>query len=95
MDTLKDMLAKERHKVASMTVLPQGFSMTIVPQPWISVSERLPEGGVEVLVSVDENSDDCGYHVCLYRGDEWVRSEAGYIFGVTHWMPLPEPPEVK
>lgn len=66
------------------------------PPRWIPVTERLPDDGVEVLVSVDENSDDCGYHVCLYRGDEWVRSESGsgYIFGVTHWMPLPEPPEV-
>lgn len=59
---------------------------------WIPVSERLPQDGVEVLVSVDENSDDCGYHVCLYRGGEYVRSESGYIFGVTHWMPLPPPP---
>lgn len=59
---------------------------------WIPVEERLPEEGIEVLVSVDENSDDCGYHVCLYRGGEYVRSESGYIFGVTHWMPLPEPP---
>ena len=66
-----------------------------LPLAWIPVEERLPEENVEVLVSVDENSDDCGYHVCLYRGDEWVRSESGYIFGVTHWMPLPEPPEVK
>lgn len=60
---------------------------------WIPVEERLPEEGIEVLVSVDENSDDCGYHVCLYRGGEYVRSESGYIFGVTHWMPLPEPPD--
>ena len=61
---------------------------------WIPVAARMPEDGSEVLVSVDENSDDYGYHVCLYRGGEFVRSEAGYIFCVTHWMPLPEPPEV-
>ena len=65
------------------------------PPRWIPVEERLPEEGIEVLVSVDENSDDCGYHVCLYRGGEYVRSESGYIFGVTHWMPLPSPPEVQ
>ena len=63
------------------------------PPRWIPVEERLPEEGIEVLVSVDENSDDCGYHVCLYRGGEYVRSESGYIFGVTHWMPLPSPPD--
>jgi hypothetical protein len=81
--------------------LPKGYKMTITPQPWIPVSERLPDDGKEVLVSVDENCDDCGLHVCVFDGEAWRRSEAGYIkwktfhFGVTHWMPLPEPPEVK
>ena len=59
---------------------------------WISVSEQLPEDGVEVLVSVDENSDDCGLHVCVYDDGTFQRSEAGYVWGVTHWMPLPAPP---
>ena len=82
--------------VADMAASLKAAQVLISQLPyWIPVEEQLPDDGVEVLVSVDENSDDCGYHVCLYRGDEWVRSESGYIFGVTHWMPLPEPPEVK
>ena len=62
---------------------------------WIPVNERLPEENTDVLVSVDENSDDCGMHVCDYYDGKFLRADAGYIWGVTHWMPLPEPPEVK
>ena len=64
------------------------------PPRWIPVAERLPEENTDVLVSVDENSDDCGMHVCDYYDGKFLRADAGYIWGVTHWMPLPEPPEV-
>lgn len=60
---------------------------------WIPVTKRLPEENTDVLVSVDENSDDCGMHVCDYRDGKFSRAEAGYIWGVSHWMPLPEPPK--
>jgi len=59
---------------------------------WIPVTERLPDENTDVLVSVDENSDDCGMHVCDYYDGKFSRAEAGYIWGVTHWMPLPAPP---
>ena len=62
---------------------------------WIPFAARMPEDGSQVLVSVDENYDDYGLHVCVYHDGTFERSEAGYVWGVTHWMPLPEPPEVK
>ena len=90
-----DCTAEERRQYGEIEDLEYEVERLRAERRWIPVEERLPEEGIEVLVSVDENSDDCGYHVCLYRGGEYVRSESGYIFGVTHWMPLPEPPEVK
>ena len=62
---------------------------------WVSVFDRLPPpakwSGDRVLVYTEE-----GYiHTGLYEGencDEWFDkfNDSGYI---THWMPLPEPPE--
>lgn len=66
---------------------------------WIPVEERLPEDGKPVLCATD-----VGVEV-LWLGEQprfWL-SEQGYAFdnrdpktaNVTHWMPLPEPPEAK
>jgi len=65
---------------------------------WIPVEERLPTAGEEVL-SFSENYGhvvarlDGGkwyaIHTDTETGEPWIREE------VTHWMPLPEPPEVK
>lgn len=67
-----------------------------VPQ-WIPVAERLPEDPVKkVLVFVPHthgNIVDSGRYL---GSDGWVL-EGWYLTqtAVTHWMPLPEPPEVK
>jgi hypothetical protein len=60
-------------------------------QQWISVKDRLPETFQNVLV--------CTKHemlLCHHDGDEWVINYdgeyAGYDYDITHWMPLPEPP---
>ena len=50
---------------------------------WISVNDELPVEGVEVLAW-----EDCLYHVTFWTGDEWDA-----MGDITHWMPLPEPPE--
>ena len=58
---------------------------------WISVEERLPNDGEEVLVWVDGGILDVG--IWSKRDKGWVdASSLQQAFGVTHWMPLPEPP---
>ena len=58
---------------------------------WIPVSERLPEMNVRVLIA------SSGYvstdFLCVKTYPRF-RFE-GSVYPVTHWMPLPEPPEVK
>lgn len=65
---------------------------------WISVKDRLPEKEGGYLVrKVHAYSDKDGYSkidVCIYckmRDPEWIG--CGNLCKVTHWMPLPEPPE--
>ena len=59
---------------------------------WISVGERLPEDDGYVLCHCNDGSPDV---VCMYYGDgEFVTPELDNITHiVTHWMPMPQPPE--
>ena len=61
---------------------------------WIPVSERLPEDGVDVLVSWGTPEGEL--LIAHWRADEreWFDDEGKRVpaVGVTHWMPLPEPP---
>lgn len=59
-------------------------------QQWIPVTERLPECGERVLVLVDS----CAvFEAYLSISHKWVRYGSFWIDGITHWMPLPEPPK--
>ena len=76
-------------------------------QQWISVKERLPEDGQVVLTSCEQGkvfllrkvSEEflggtllwkycCGYDKDLAEGES-------YCYEISHWMPLPKPPEAK
>lgn len=81
---------------------------TLTPQTeWVSVEERLPESIVNKVLVYCENGY-IGYgHYEKYQGEEtWYNLENGEPFSswslqnclpykVTHWMPLPKPPEGK
>ena len=63
----------------------------ILRRRWIPVSERLPKNGESVLVyrSGDNRiSSTMRIDICPYLGDGVF-----CLLGVTHWMPLPEPPK--
>jgi hypothetical protein len=65
------------------------------PSPWIPVSERLPEIGVSVLCSSKEPPGEDWVWIGQREQYEWYFPGANEMGTPTHWMPLPEPPEVK
>ena len=58
-------------------------------QPWVSVSERLPERGENYLCCED---DIMAIFVAYYNDSGWKRPLYRETT-VTHWKPLPEPPK--
>ncbi|EKO1121793.1 DUF551 domain-containing protein [Escherichia coli] len=70
------------------------------PDSWISCSERMPEKGQNVLISVNFDSSLVEPLICsarytgstFRRGDATIKPGNG-IEQATHWMPLPEPPQ--
>lgn len=61
---------------------------------WISVKDRLPARGQEVLwweVGTPYDETHRYYSMGIYNPDVWQPR----LTFATHWMPLPEPPEGK
>ena len=66
-------------------------------QRWIPVTERLPERDVQVLGWYKDNPfSQYRPEVVAWNGNGWVFVYAHrYVTNVTHWMPLPDAPEVE
>ena len=69
---------------------------------WISVDERLPKD--EVNTYRGENNGEYPEYIVMvkdakvptvlvFEGEFWVDDD-GAVYNVTHWMPMPAPPEV-
>ncbi|HAW2651667.1 TPA: DUF551 domain-containing protein [Escherichia coli] len=75
-------------------------SFPVTADGWISCSERMPEKGQNVLISVNFDSSLVEPLICSarYTGSTFRRGDAAIKPGngieqATHWMPLPEPPQ--
>ncbi|WP_105284618.1 DUF551 domain-containing protein [Escherichia fergusonii] len=83
-----------------ITPLYTAKPVPVTPDGWISCSERMPEKGQNVLISVNFDSSLVEPLICsarytgstFRRGDATIKPGNG-IEQATHWMPLPEPPQ--
>ena len=83
---------------ADITPLYTAKPVPVTPDGWISCSDRMPEIRQTVI-------GWNGYAVrqCVYTRNEYAKTQkgreprfetlTGIWHGVTHWMPLPEPPQ--
>ena len=60
---------------------------------WISINEKLPDECKSVIVYVTRFNYYPNYISMSHRQDGVWKSEEGTCKKITHWMPLPEPPE--
>ena len=63
---------------------------------WIPCSERLPDCGKDVVVYTKAWEEHIQIAHILCDGIMWELSDGEFyfsMFDVTHWMPLPSPPE--
>ena len=83
----------EKHCHISMRGLAEAlYNAGFRKQEWIPVTERLPKELTYVIVCDEDGT--VGEAFCYKEGRfEGVASEE--IAFVTHWMPLPEPPEAE
>ena len=85
--SIEDFIADHDYEIEMMMFAPE-----IVPDEpqWIPCSERLPERHIYVLCAGRD-----GIGILRYIGEKWLDGEAHvYTMNeITHWMPLPEPPE--
>lgn len=82
-------------EVCEATILAYG---ALQNQPfWIPVEEKLPEEFVSVLVYMpDEKPMPTVHEGFLAREGMWYANHFDREpMEITHWMPLPEPPEVE
>lgn len=71
------------------------LSSPVIPDGWISCSERMPDNDESKPIAIFTGK--ClgqGMFVATYDDDGFFDYWEGMeIIGVTHWMPLPEPPQ--
>ncbi|EHD2946633.1 TPA: DUF551 domain-containing protein [Escherichia albertii] len=71
----------------------------VTPDGWISCSDRMPEKGQNVLISVNIDSEagpliySARYIGSTFRRGGITVSPGNALGQATHWMPLPAPPQ--
>lgn len=98
---LRDRSIREGLKLAK-TAIGEAKTINTEPalhEPWISVKDRLPEGSGKYVASNSENSyigvlNYSKQHKTFNVHDGCSKKEVErYAIPITHWMPLPEPPQ--
>lgn len=59
-------------------------------EEWVSVEERLPDDNERVIAYRPNEADVSAYKYCVMWG--WSVKMSMKHRGISHWMPLPEPP---
>ena len=97
-------LRRQNEQLREAAALVTKKSAELLERRWIPVMERLPElqswGASEVVLGLIKSENVPPLNklhnltLCVYC-DNGIWSMPGRYVAITHWMPLPEPPEVE
>ena len=59
-------------------------------EAWVSIEERMPDDNERVIAYRPNEADVSAYKYCVMWG--WSVKTSTKHRGITHWMPLPDPP---
>ncbi|WP_249941293.1 DUF551 domain-containing protein [Escherichia coli] len=77
-----------QQKLVHRDVLP--FSLPVIPDGWISCSERMPDKLIPVMVMYE----DGGMWSAMWNGNRWDDgTEYPDLHSVTHWREMPAAPQ--
>lgn len=98
LEKIKALKKRNRDLRKEISTLKKELAARETAPGWISVEERLPEIGKNVLIKY-ENDFTVGYLQMnntwvLYYGNGWT-TPANTSSSPTHWMPIPAPPKPK
>ncbi|MGQ4806148.1 DUF551 domain-containing protein [Escherichia coli] len=89
----------DRIEAVKAVLRRQAGNYPVIPDSWISCSERMPEKGQNVLISVNIDSEagpliySARYIGSTFRRGGITVSPGNALGQATHWMPLPAPPQ--
>ena len=91
-EKLKKLLMQKGFGVEGATIAADHLIANgVTVQEWIPVSERLPEKDTYTLVTTDGVVISAYWHNDRFYG--FSAKGIATVGGVTHWMPLPQPPK--
>lgn len=92
-EQIKEASQNEMMKYPNFCITAPAFSMGAewadAHPGWISVEVEIPKDGALVIAI----TPDSKVAIAQYENDEWNISDLYCLKKVTHWMPLPAPPE--
>ncbi|HAN4286855.1 TPA: DUF551 domain-containing protein [Escherichia coli] len=104
-DDMREKLEAAEKRIAELEAEPvsQTYKLNelsgnspVTPDGWISCSERMPDDGQHVIILCDgafvlyAQYRDGEFFDIVRNGEEFFETQSR---NVTHWMPLPEPPQ--